>query len=92
MKLRNIILVLKDQMPFSRFIRNLRKGHLLGILSKRSHSREDGKPKVMYNTKPSAQKAAESMSKKREVHFSNYKCIWCDGYHLGKNRENKTPV
>jgi len=29
------------------------------------------------------------MSKKHGVHFSNYKCIFCDGYHLGKNRDNK---
>lgn len=89
MKIRNIILVLKDQMPFTRFLRNLRKGHLLGIINKRSHFRDNGQAKVMYNTKQSAQKAANKMSQKIGVHFSNYKCIWCNGYHLGKNRENK---
>jgi len=89
MKIRNIILVLKDQMPFTRFVRNLLKGHVLGLLSKRSHLRMDGQPKVMYNTKQSAQKAAEKMSQKRGLHFSNYKCVYCTGYHLGKNRENK---
>lgn len=89
MKLRNIILALKDQGPLSRFLRNLRKGHVLGLFDKRSHCRADGKPKVMYNTKASATKAAETMTKKRGVWFSNYKCLFCDGYHLGKNRENK---
>ena len=76
-------------MPLSRFIRNLRKGHLLGLIDSRSHFRAEGQAKVMYNTKKSAQKAAESMTRKRGVYFSNYKCLWCDGYHLGKNRENK---
>lgn len=43
----------------------------------------------MYNTKETAQKAADSMKKKMNKHFSVYKCIYCDGYHLGKNRDNK---
>lgn len=76
-------------MPIKRFCRNLLKGHLLGIISKRSHYRDDGSSKVMYNTKASAIKAAESMKTKQKKHFSNYKCLWCDGFHLGKNRENK---
>lgn len=46
----------------------------------------------MYNTKASATKAAESMSKKHGVWFSNYKCLHCDGYHIGKNRDNKYPT
>lgn len=51
--------------------------------------RDTGKLKVMYNTKETAQKAADSMERKQGKHFSVYKCIYCDGYHLGKNRENK---
>ena len=43
----------------------------------------------MYNTIESARKAAESMEKKKKVHFSVYKCVFCDGYHIGKNRDNK---
>jgi len=89
MKPRNVILALKDQLPFKRFVRNLFKGHLFGLLHKRSHFRDDGKSKVMYNTKASAKKAAESMMKKHGKYFSTYKCMRCDGYHLGKNRENK---
>lgn len=88
-KARNIFLALKDQMPLKRFLRNLRKGHLLGLVSKRSHLRDNGDPKVMYNTQQTAKRAAENMKKKNNKHFSVYKCIWCDGYHLGKNRENK---
>lgn len=89
MKFRNLYLALKDQFPISRFIRNLRKGHLLGLFSKRSHENADGKPKISYSSKQSATKAAEAMKKKRGVYFSNYKCVWCDGYHIGKNSENK---
>lgn len=89
MKLRNVFLALKDQMPISRFFRNLRKGHLIGLFSKRSHENADGKPKISYGSKASATKAAAAMTKKRCVYFSNYKCVWCDGYHIGKNSENK---
>ena len=48
MKLKNIIAALKDQGPFTRFCRNLWKGHVFGLFSKRSHENENGKPKVMY--------------------------------------------
>jgi hypothetical protein len=43
----------------------------------------------MYNTKASAEKAARAMTEKHGVWFSNYKCLHCDGYHVGKNRDNK---
>ena len=39
MNLRNIYLGLKDQMPLKRFIKNLFKGHVLGLFSKRSHGK-----------------------------------------------------
>lgn len=29
------------------------------------------------------------MGSKYGVHFSVYKCLYCDGWHCGKNRENK---
>lgn len=91
MKLRNIFLVLKDQGPFKRFFRNfLVTRNAWGLFHKNSHiSAGSGKPKVMYNSKASAEKAAASMTKKYEVWFFNYKCLHCDGYHLGKNRSNK---
>ncbi len=90
MKIKNLYLGLKDQMPFMRFIKNLMKGHVLGLFSKRSHLRDTGEPKVTYNTKATAIKSAKKLSKRYGTHFSNYKCIFCDGYHLGKNRSNKT--
>ena len=91
MKLKNIYLALKDQGPFKRFIRNFfTTKNAFGIFHKNSHiSFGSGKEKIKYNTKATAIKAAESMSKKHGVHFSNYKCVFCDGYHIGKNRDNK---
>lgn len=92
--MRNIILVVKDQMPLKRFIRNFFiTRNAWGLFHINSHiSQGSGKPKVMYNTKASATKAAESMAKKHGVWFSNYKCLHCDGYHIGKNRDNKYPT
>lgn len=90
MTLKNLYLGLKDQMPLKRFVRNLFKGHVFGLFSKRSHFRDNGQPKVMYNTKATAQKSAQKLKEKHGVYFSNYKCIFCNGFHLEKNRENKT--
>lgn len=90
MRLRNIYLALKDQLPVKRFFKNFFITHnAWGLFSERSHARDDGKLKISYSTKISAGKAAASMEKKTGKHFSNYKCMWCDGYHLGKNRDNK---
>lgn len=90
MKILNIYLALKDQMPLSRFLRNLRKGHVLGLFHKRSHYTLEGKPKVGYKTKELAIKAAQKMKEKKGTYYSNYKCIFCDNYHLGRNRDNKS--
>ena len=88
MKLRNVIRALHDQMPIKRLIRNVRSGNVWGLFHKRSHENQDGRPKVKYNTKASAEKAAASMARKHGGYFSNYKCMRCDGYHIGKNRES----
>lgn len=62
-----------------------------GAFSINSHiNQHNGKLKVMYNTQATAQKAAFAMGKKCGTHFSYYKCLFCDGYHIGKNRDNKT--
>lgn len=91
--MKNLWLGLKDQMPLKRFLFNLLvTGNALGLFYKRSHYRDNGSPKQAFPKKDSALRAAASMEKKHGVHFSTYKCIFCDGYHLGKNRtavENK---
>lgn len=44
---------------------------------------------MSYPTKAVALRAAKAMSEKHGVHFSVYKCAWCDGWHVGKNAQNK---
>jgi hypothetical protein len=92
MKLKNLILALKDQGPLKRAFRNFFiTGNAWGLFSINSHIRQDTqKPKVTYNTQETAAKSAISLGKKNGVHFSYYKCAYCDGYHIGKNRDNKT--
>jgi len=90
MKLKNLIKALKHQGPIKRAFRNFCvTGNAWGLFHKRSHLTIKGKPKVMYNTEATAKKATESMSNKTGKYFSVYKCIYCDGYHLGRNRDNK---
>lgn len=88
MKLKNLWLAFKDQMPLRRFIKNFFiTRNAWGLFHKNSHiSQGTGNPKVVYNTKPTAQKAAESMKNKYGAHFASYKCIHCDGYHIGKTK------
>lgn len=63
-----------------------------GILSEASHRNthcNEGKEKVKHNTLEGAQKHADKMSQKNGVHFSVYKCAYCDGYHIGRTSENR---
>jgi len=85
MTVKYIILALKDQMPPKRFLRNLLRGHLIGLFSKRSHWTGTGKEKQGYNTKATAEKSAHTMGKKTGWYYSNYRCPWCGKYHLGRN-------
>lgn len=88
MSIRNFILALKDQLPLSRAFRNfVITRNAWGMFHKNSHeNRSNGKPKVSYNTRASAEKAALSMQKKYGYYYSVYKCCWCDGFHIGRNR------
>ena len=91
MKLKNIILALKDQGPIKRFIRNfLITRNAWGLFYINSHVNQgSGKEKVGYNTKKTALKSAEAMGRKHNTHFSTYRCMYCGKYHIGKNRDNK---
>ena len=89
MKIKNLYLALKDQGPFLRFFRNFFiTRNAWGLFSKNSHiSQSSGEYKVKYLRKKSALKAVQSMEKKTGNKFSAYKCIYCDGYHVGKTRK-----
>lgn len=88
MKIKNILLSLRDQLPPSRFYRNFfvnRNGW--GLFSIYAHiNRRSGKPKVAYNTKEQAGKAAEHLKERYGGSLSAYKCMFCDGFHIGHDR------
>ncbi len=88
---RNFKIWFCDQVRRKTWFRNFFiTGNAWGAFSINSHINQGtGKPKIMYNTINGAKKAAEKMSEKHGVHFSFYKCLFCDGYHIGKNRDNK---
>ena len=91
MKLKNIFLALYDQLTRPGAFKNFFiTGNAWGIFSINSHiNKHTGKEKIMYKTRAGALKSAQKMSEKKGVHFSVYKCMYCDGYHLGKNQQNK---
>ncbi len=87
MRLRFIILALKDQLPVGRLIRNTLNGNILGLFHKRSHYTVAGNEKVGYRTRETGEKAQKSMMAKKGVYFSLYSCPHCGNYHLGKNSQ-----
>lgn len=87
MKLRNLYLALKGQLPIKRFVRNFFiTRNAWGMFHQNSHiNRGSGKPKVEYGSQASAEKSAAAMQRKHGGVFRPYKCVFCDGYHIGKN-------
>lgn len=85
---RNLILALRDQLPLRRAFYNfVITGLAWGLFSRNSHiALSSGKPKVSYSTKEKAIKAAAWMGSRHGGTYSAYKCAFCDGYHVGKNR------
>lgn len=94
MNTKNIVQAIWNQLTRKGAWRNIFVTHnAFGIFSRYSHiSRRTGNQKIAYPTKKVALRAAEAMGKKHGVHFSVYKCAWCDGWHIGKNSENKIPA
>lgn len=90
-KLKNFILGIKSQMPLKRFLRNMFiTGNARGLFHINSHiNASSGQPKVAYGSYKSAKKTADKMGEKRNCYFSVYKCIYCDGWHIGRNQEDK---
>lgn len=91
MKIKNLFLAIYDQLTRKGAWRNIFVTHnAFGIFSRYSHTtRGSGKQKMSYPTKAVALKAAKAMSEKHGINFSVYKCAWCDGWHVGKNAQNK---
>lgn len=91
-KWRNFKIWFLDQVKRKRVIINFFiTRNAWGAFSLNSHiNQHTHQPKIMYSTVEKAQKAADKMGQKNNTHFSYYKCLFCDGYHIGKNKENKT--
>lgn len=89
--LKNLIPALKSQLPLKRAFRNFFiTGNAWGLFSVNSHvNQTSGKEKIAYGSYESACRAAQKMGQKHGTHFSVYKCAFCDGWHIGKNRDNK---
>ena len=89
---KNFWIWLKDQFKRKRFFYNMFiSRNAWGAFSINSHiNQHTGQPKITYNHLESASKVANKMSQKHNTHFSIYKCLYCSGYHIGKNRDNKT--
>ena len=90
-KWRNFWLWFKDQaLRKKAFYNFFVSRNAWGAFSKWSHIRGDtNEPKIAYSSFKSAKRAADKMGEKYGKHFSVYKCLFCDGYHVGKNRNNK---
>jgi len=87
MKLKFLILALKDQGPPKRFFRNfVITRNAWGLFHKNSHTaQKTGVAKVSYNTRETAVKSAEAMEKKYDGIFRAYRCAHCGKFHVGKN-------
>ena len=91
-KFRNFWIWFSDQVKRKTVIRNFFiTRNAWGAFSINSHiNQHTGQSKVTYNTVETARKSAEKMGARHNTHFSYYKCLFCDDYHIGKNRDNKT--
>lgn len=89
LNLKYIYLALLEQGPFKRFIRNFFiTGNGWGLFSKYSHITKTNTPKIGYSSKDKALVAANKMNKKTGFYYSTYLCIYCNKYHLGRNRDS----
>ena len=88
MKLRNLFLALKYQLPLKRAFRNFFvTRNAWGLFHQNSHiAQGSGKLKIEYGSIQSTEKACRGMEKKYDGVFRPYKCVFCDGFHIGKNR------
>lgn len=88
-KWHNFKLWLKDQFGRKNWFKNffITRNAWAGFSINSHINQSTGKPKIAYSTKESAIKAANKMSEKTSNYFSNYKCLFCDGYHIGKHKK-----
>lgn len=83
MKIKNIVGSIMSQKPFFKNFIKTKNG--FGIFSIKSHQTENGE-KIKFSSKEKALKVATRMSVKTGSTFSVYKCMYCDDWHIGKDR------
>ena len=93
MDIKNLILAVFNQLTRPNAFRNIFvTRNAFGIFSIYSHvSRRTGMPKVAYLSMHDALSAADLMCREYGAHYSVYKCAWCNGWHIGKNTQNRLP-
>ena len=93
MSIKNLILAVFNQLTRPNAFRNIFvTRNAFGIFSIYSHvSRRTGMPKVAYLSMHDALSAADLMCREYGAHYFVYKCAWCNGWHIGKNTQNKLP-
>lgn len=90
-KLKNFKIWFKDQKERNLLWYNMIKSRNgWGMFHKYSHiSQTTNQEKISYPTIDSALRAKEKMEKKTGNSFVAYKCLFCDGYHIGKPLNKK---
>lgn len=85
MRIKNLIAAIKYQPLKEWFV----TGNAWGIFSKNSHvSQRSGEEKICFPTESSALKAAVSLNRKNGTEsMVCYKCVFCDGWHIGNERK-----
>lgn len=83
---KNFKIWFKDQWERKRFFYNMFiSRNAWGAFHINSHiNQSTGQVKISYSLK-SAQKSAVKMQEKKGEVFSYYKCLYCDGYHIGRH-------
>lgn len=90
-KVKELIIWLKDQLSHPHTLFNRKTW---GVLSVYAHvRRSDRREKIATSTKEKALAVAKSMEEKYGGRYSIYKCLYCNGWHVAKEKEpdeNKT--
>lgn len=83
---RNVLLWLADQLTHPSTLFQRRSW---GVFSVYAHVRQsDRKPKNISDTKERALTTAHFMAEKYAGKYSVYKCVYCDGWHVGKESQS----
>lgn len=88
----NLWRAFRDRLPVKVLLTSVFRGELHGrlrhLLSPRGHFDRNKNTKRHYTTKAYAEKKASEMFRKTGTPTRAYKCVYCDYYHIGRERSN----